>query len=116
MSFKHFTIDEFECKCGCGQNAIKRTFVHRLDQLRELAGFPFVINSGYRCADHPAEAAKDTPGQHTAGLAADIAVSDGRQRYLIQKFAYRMGFAGIGPAKEFVHIDDRGGIGVSWVY
>ena len=114
--FKHFSLDEFACNCGCGTNEIKPTFVHRLDQLREYCGFVFIVTSGYRCPNHPVEAAKDKPGQHTEGLAADIAVSDGRQRYLIQKFAYRMGFSGIGPAKEFVHIDDRGGIGVSWVY
>ena len=114
--FRYFTIAEFACKCGCGTNNIKHTFIHRLDELRERCGFPFHITSGYRCEDHPAEASKDKPGQHHEGLAADIQVSNGHQRYLIQKHAYAMGFSGIGPAKSFVHIDDRGSLGVSWVY
>lgn len=114
--FEHFTLDEFACKCGCGTNKIRPTFIHRLDVLRSRCGFPLVITSGYRCKDHPVEAAKEKPGRHNSGSAADIKVASGNQRYILQKHAYAMNFRGIGPAKGFVHVDDRPTTPVSWVY
>ena len=116
MNFRYFTLDEFACRCGCGTNKIKPTFVHRLDILREMCGFPFVVVSGYRCPDHPIEAKKPGgPGQHSKGHAADIRVNNGKERYMIQKGAYGMNFGGIGPHQKYVHIDERQDK-VAWVY
>lgn len=91
-------------------------FLERLDHLRALCGFPFKINSGYRHPTHPNEVFKDEPGTHSEGLAADIAVANGYQRGLIVKNAIAMGFSGIGVAKTFIHVDDRGGPLVMWSY
>lgn len=113
--YRYFKLEEFACNCGCGRNEIKPEFVQRLDILREMAGFPFVVTSGYRCPDHPVEAKKEKPGRHSEGDAADIAISGGAQRYMIQKCAYGMNFGGIGPAKTYVHIDDRKNK-AAWVY
>ena len=38
-------------------------------------GFAMHVNSGYRCPEHPIEAAKSSPGSHTLGLVADIGCS-----------------------------------------
>lgn len=46
-----------------------------IQDIRSACDFPFKINSGYRCALHPIEAAKDEPGPHNTGLALDIACS-----------------------------------------
>lgn len=115
MSYKHFTLDEFKCR-ETGQNEIKPEFVEALDQLREDCGFPFIISSGYRSPTHSIEAAKPTPGTHTQGIAADIAVSDGTQRRIIIEKALKLGFNGIGVAKKFVHVDIRTTTPVIWTY
>ena len=76
MSFKYFSRDEFKCS-ETGNNEIQDEFIHALDKLRESCGFPFAITSGYRDPSHSVEAKKEKAGQHTLGIAADIAVSGG---------------------------------------
>ena len=112
---KYFSYDEFKCK-ETGENKIKPDFVARLDLLREACGFPFVITSGYRSPEHSIEAAKEKPGTHAQGIAADIAVKNGIERGKIVRAAIDLGFTGIGVAKDFVHVDIRGGELVVWRY
>jgi zinc D-Ala-D-Ala carboxypeptidase len=112
--FVYFTRSEFDCS-ETGENEIPDAFVHRLDELRERCGFPFNINSGYRSPNHSIEAAKDAPGEHTRA-AADIGISGGTQRYILQREAYAMGFTGIGVHKQFIHVDDRASFPSSWPY
>jgi uncharacterized protein YcbK (DUF882 family) len=115
MTYKYFNLEEFACK-ETGENFIKPEFVERLDMLRGVCGFAFKINSGYRSPEHSAEKDKDEPGTHTEGIAADIAVTNGWQRFVIVSKAIEHGFNGIGVGKDFVHLDDRSGFGVMWVY
>ncbi len=115
MTYKYFTEDEFKCR-ETGENEIKPDFIETLDQLRGDCGFPFVISSGYRSPKHSIEAAKEKPGTHTQGIAADIAVSDGAQRRIIVEKALELGFNGIGVAKTFVHVDIRTTTPVIWTY
>jgi len=112
---KYFDISEFDCK-ETGQNEMDKDFLDRLDKLREACGFPFVITSGYRALSHSMEIKKAKPGTHTQGIAADIAVSNGYDRARIVQFAIELGFAGIGVANSFVHVDTRPGELVMWVY
>lgn len=115
MNLLYFNKSEFDCS-HTGKNEMKDGFLLRLDELRAFTGLPFKITSGYRDPSHPVEAAKETPGRHSEGIAADIAVVNGYQRGLIVKNAISMGFSGIGVAKTFVHVDDRGGPLVIWGY
>ena len=116
MTFKYFKLEEFACQ-ETGENEISEEFVHALDALRHEAGFPFVITSGYRSPSHSIEAKKAVPGQHTTGRAADIAVSDGVQRYCLVAAAVKLGFSGIGiPKSGFVHVDTRTTTPVIWGY
>ena len=63
------------------------------------------------------ELRKKTPGTHAQGIAADIAVSSGLQRYTIVKNAIKLGFTGIGVAGGFVHVDIRAtDTPVMWTY
>lgn len=112
---KYFRKGEFACK-QTGENNMDTRFVKRLDRLRGRCGFPFVITSGYRSVEHSAEIDKPIPGTHTRGIAVDIAVEHGHQRYLIVSEAIAMGFCGIGVAKNFIHIDDRDDTPVIWTY
>ena len=117
VDYKYFTLDEFKCS-ETGENEISPTFVTRLDHLRHLCEFPFTITSGYRSPQHSAERSKPagSVGQHTLGMAADIAVRNSEQRYTLIKNAMLLGFTGIGVAKGFVHVDTRATEPVVWVY
>lgn len=95
---------------------MKDSFLQKIDQLRHLCGFPFVVTSGYRSADHPIEAKKDTPGTHAQGIAADILVHSGAEKFKIAQYAFTVGFTGIGIADSFVHVDTRATTPVIWTY
>ena len=113
--FKYFELSEFDCQ-ETGKNKMSHPFLHRLDELRERCGFPFTITSGYRSSTHSAEVKKTTVGQHVLGVAADIAVRDGNQKYVLIKHAMEMGFGGVGVANTFIHVDDRKAVPVVWSY
>ena len=102
----YFTREEFACQYT-GENEISDKLLLKLDLLRARCGFPFVITSGYRSEDHPIEAKKEKAGTHAQGIAADIKVTNGYQRFRIVEKAIALGFTGIGVARGFVHVDIR---------
>lgn len=112
---RYFDLSEFYCS-ETGENDMDQDFLDKLDTLRGVCGFPFNINSGYRSVKHSKESSKPEPGTHTQGIAADIAVNGGRQRYVIVNNAVRLGFTGIGIAKTFIHVDARSGPAMMWGY
>ena len=112
---KYFRLEEFYCT-HTNRNEMDEAFLEKLDELREKCGFPFKITSGYRDPSHPVEARKNFPGTHTHGIAADIAVSNGKDRMNLVHEALKMGFGGIGVARSFVHVDTRDTTPVMWTY
>lgn len=115
----YFSEQEFRCK-KTGKCEMQPEFMDKLVQLRKACGFPFVINSGYRDLTHPVELAKFEPGQHTKGIAADIACHSDNAFYIV-KYALALGFTGIGisqrtGAARFVHVDMRKGAPVLYSY
>jgi zinc D-Ala-D-Ala carboxypeptidase len=115
MNLKYFKVSDFDCQ-ETGENNMKEELLVKLDELREVCGFPFIITSGYRSPDHSIEAAKSSPGTHAQGIAVDIRTRGGAERYTIVKHAMAMGFTGIGVAKSFVHVDIRTTTPVVWSY
>lgn len=115
----YFTREEFVCQ-HTGENEISDKFLLKIDLLRARCGFPFVITSGYRSKDHPIESKKAKAGTHAQGIAADVRISNGSDRYKIVEEALKLGFSGIGVADSFVHIDIRSSNGnknpVMWCY
>lgn len=105
----YFTDDELRCKCGCGKLYFSAEALAKLNKLREKCGFPFIISSGYRCPEHPREASKEAPGEHSTGQAVDI-VCNGSQAKILMKNALDMGVPRIGVnqrgsySKRFIHI------------
>lgn len=97
--FKHFTPEEFDCRCGCGKARIKYALVEGLTLLRSIVKQPIIINSGYRCPERNREVGGVPDSQHIVGAAADIYVAalDPQQ---VAKFA------------ELVRVFERGGIGI----
>ena len=113
---RYFDISEFDCSFT-GNNEMNEDFLIKLDELREACGFPFTITSGFRDPEgHPIEAKKAKGGTHSQGIAADIKVNNGAEKYKIISEAMKMGFTGIGVAKTFIHVDIRTSTPVVWSY
>jgi uncharacterized protein YcbK (DUF882 family) len=113
--FKYFQLSDFDCQ-ETGENEMDLDFIHSLDTLRAACGFPFIISSGYRSEQHSVESRKAKPGQHCEGIAADIRVNGGSQRFAIVSNAIEQGFRGIGVAKTFIHVDRRTTSPMLWTY
>ena len=106
---KYFTEEELVCS-HCGESGMDSNFMKRIDALREELGFPFPVNSAYRCPEHPIEARKSSPGAHSTGHAIDIGVR-GEQAHTLLYAALDAGFTGIGVSQNgssgrFIHLDD----------
>ena len=92
-------------------------FLAKLDEAREYAGIPFVINSAYRSPEHP-ESIKNPSSSHIKGLAVDIKAKDSRTRYKVLEALIYVGFNRIGIAGTFIHVDDdkEKSSNVVWTY
>ncbi len=109
---KYFTEDELKCT-HCGKSGMDKDFMVRIEALREQLGFPFPVNSAYRCPEHPIEARKRIPGAHSTGQAIDIGVQ-GEKAHMLLDAALQAGFTGIGVSQKgslgrFIHLDDLEG-------
>ena len=74
---KWFSMNEFECHCGCRMpDSAKANIVALVEQVldpaRERYGKPVCVNSGYRCVRHNAVVGGVANSQHTRGEAVDI--------------------------------------------
>ena len=112
---RYFKLSDFDCQ-ETGNNEMSEEFLEKLDDLRHVCGFPFIITSGYRDPTHSIEARKAKAGTHARGIASDIRINNGNEAYQIIKHAQSMGFNGIGVAKSFIHVDIRQGMPVIWCY
>ena len=115
--YPHFKEEEFNCS-ETGENDMTGTFMRRLEQCRYIFDKPMVINSGYRSPKHSIEAAKDKPGEHSQGMAADVACDSSRDRYDLVRAAIHAGFHRLGIADTYVHLglSYRKDKDVIWLY
>ena len=108
---ENFSRSEFGCKC-CGEANVDPDLVAALQELRDLAGSPLIVISGYRCPKHNAAVGGAKKSQHMLGKAADIVIKDltPYQVYrLAEKVAaFKNGGMGMYPQNGFVHVDVRG--------
>jgi zinc D-Ala-D-Ala carboxypeptidase len=107
---KHFLFSEFDSPDvpGSGSNMDKH-FLDLLDQMRDEAGIPFTINSGYRTKEYNATLHEATPNSaHTRGMAVDIAAPSGVEKWLIVDAAIKANIRRIGIGKTFIHVDIDG--------
>jgi zinc D-Ala-D-Ala carboxypeptidase len=112
---KYFKPDEFACKCGCGDRIMDAIFLGMLDNAREYAGVPFIINSGKRCEKHN-KTCGSTSDNHPSGRAVDIKCLYGPDRLKIVMGLIRAGFRRIGIRKDFIHADTMDEIESMWLY
>lgn len=83
---------------------MNKDFLFVLDEAREFAGIPFIINSAYRSINHPLSV-KNPSSSHIKGLAVDIKATDNATRFKIVEALISVGFTRIGIADTFVHVD-----------
>ncbi|MEY2670894.1 MAG: hypothetical protein RLZZ577_1210 [Bacteroidota bacterium] len=115
---KNFRLKEFHSHDGAAMpywvyENVKK-LANNLQYLRDIAGSPITINSGYRSPAHNAntEGAVEN-SRHTKGQAADISVKDlsPRQVNLLIEQAIengKMAEGGLGLYNTFNHYDTRG--------
>lgn len=79
-------------------------FLSKLDEAREFAGIPFIINSAYRSPEHPLSI-KNPTSSHIKGLAVDIKATDSSTRFKVIEALVSVGFTRLGIADTFIHVD-----------
>ena len=77
-----------------------------IDRARDIAGIPFIINSGYHTVAHNTEVGGTVTSSHLTGCAADIAVRNSSQRFRIMAALIAVGFTRIGIGETFLHCDN----------
>jgi uncharacterized protein YcbK (DUF882 family) len=80
-------------------------FLKLLDEAREVAEIPFVINSAYRTPEHNAKIGGSLNSSHLKGLAVDISVTNSTQRFIVLNALISVGFTRIGISDTFIHVD-----------
>lgn len=106
----NFCVWEFACKDGTDTVLIDEALVEKLQRIRNWAGAPVIITSGYRTPKHNAAIGGSKSSKHCIGKAADICVKDRlKSIYEIAAFAEAIGFKGIerNEDKSYVHVDTR---------
>ena len=106
---RHFKAAEFlgPCGCGKGEHEMRETFIRFLDGCRRRANVPFVITSGYRCAEYNKQITGASKfSSHMLGWAADIATPNSQSRYKIVRSLFESGTKRIGIYHDgHVHVD-----------
>jgi hypothetical protein len=107
IEIPNFELVDFDCKCGCGLNNIRTTFLWKVQLTRTEANFPFIVNSGCRCKKHNKDEDGEPTSDHLTGEGVDIKVTGSWQRLVVVSAAIKNGFKRIGIANTFIHLGDN---------
>ena len=116
---KYFSAQEFKrCTPSCDITQMDAGFLQVLDEVREGAGIPLVLNCAYRSVAYDKSKGRSGNSAHTRGKAVDIRCNTSANRYKIVAAALGAGIRRIGIGKTFVHLDDDDSLpqGVIWDY
>jgi uncharacterized protein YcbK (DUF882 family) len=103
---KYFDESEFKMGETVVFDKMDPTFLSKLDELRGLCGFPFILNSTYRSPEYNASVGGAPNSKHMEGIAADIQCVGSVARARLVKHALNLGLT-VGVYKNFVHVDNR---------
>ncbi|MGB0522430.1 MAG: D-Ala-D-Ala carboxypeptidase family metallohydrolase [Flammeovirgaceae bacterium] len=118
VKLRHFTYAEFDSpdKPGSAKDEMQDQFMLMIDEARERAGIPFVVNSGFRTRAHHAKIYAELNQKprwgslHLNGRAADIGLPEfarEQARVKIIEAGVEAGFNGFGIYDSFIHLDNR---------
>lgn len=106
VTSKWFKESEFKrCTPRCSLQDMNQYTMHKLDEARDLAGIPFVLNSAKRTPAWDRARGRSGTGPHTIGEAVDIRCHTDSNRFKIIQALIRVGFTRIGVYKTFIHAD-----------
>lgn len=115
----YFKQSEFDSpdEPGSGENMSPK-LLDLLNQLRELCGFPIVINSGFRTAAHNKAVGGSPTSSHLKGLAVDMKCENSSERFKMILNLQKIGITRFGVGKTFIHadIDESKAQNVVWLY
>ena len=115
---KYFKLEEFDSPDlkGSGKN-MKKDFLIKLDEARDLAGIPFKINSGFRTKAQNLKVKGSSKSSHLIGVACDISCRDSVSRQIIVNALIKVGFTRLGIADSYIHVDlDINKPNAIWLY
>lgn len=98
-----FTPSEIMCRCGCEEVYVDPVAMDALQRLRDLLGWPVVVDSGHRCAAHNADVGGAVGSEHLK-LAFDVKLM-GYTRGSVLAFAKDAGFTRFGLMEHGIHLD-----------
>lgn len=116
---KYFKDEEFKRAVpSCSLSDMNEEFMVQLDECRDFAGIPFVINSAYRSVDWEKKHGRQGTSQHCKGLAVDIRCRTNAERFRIVASLLVGGFHRIGIGTNFIHVDSgfRDSQPIIWTY
>lgn len=120
--YPYFRPEELRCTCGCGQVKVQKALMDMLHEVRLAIKQPLRVTSGYRCPNHPIEAAKSgrSFGEHVLGAAVDIAC-EGVLAHQLLRVASTLGVPRIGVNQKgkgrFIHLGIGGpGLASPWIW
>lgn len=106
MSKYFHDLEFFACVPSCNIAQMDKDFLSRLDTLREMCGFPLVLNCAYRSKEWDISKGRSGNSYHTKGCAVDIKCIDSFKRARIIRMALCLGLT-VGIYNTFLHIDGR---------
>ena len=106
---KHFSEEEFACKCGCDEGFISSELVVKLEEIRIKFGKVMRITSGVRCLEHNSDigsrkTSSHIPNKDGIGRAADISCKDTVTRLELLPLILKK-FKRVGINRAFIHVD-----------
>ena len=101
----HFRLEEFICKCGCGQATVSPELIQVLEAVRDYAGYAIKIESGFRCPSHNRAVGGTPQSAHLSGEAADIRIRSDHERFKFIEAATMAGVSRLGIGRTFLHVD-----------
>jgi zinc D-Ala-D-Ala carboxypeptidase len=106
QTYKYFKPDEFaKCIPSCRIDDLHHQLLKMLDEAREKAFVPFIVNSAYRTREYEISKGRTGLSSHCKGLAVDIKCNDSIDRFLMIKALIDTGFRRIGIYETFIHVD-----------
>lgn len=116
----YFKASELMCKCGkCDGGEMDDGFMLKINLIREACGFPFIVNSAFRCEAHNKSVGGVAGSDHTRGLGLDIAVYNPQAMIIVQesvKFLNRIGISQKDGLPRYIHLGGDSSPYAIWSY